>query len=260
MGKWTDTETQVFWTVAEWCALSSRTIMADGLLKPHWHRLIRDGHLVEQRTDYGPVVALSRQGHALTQDQRPGTPFDRLEAPSTLAGRAYHNDVLLRLKGEGYIPRAAQYKRASSCIEATHTSQILSQRVEVPREELARLKELWGRGAHSTAHLIGRPLLYAYRHGLSVRRLKALQARHKHDIDRWRHPLIVAVPDEGELRPYVRAHLHEERLRLDRQFGVGMLHGRAHRYSDIRVLVVPGHGQERRQANVSVSPSGVSRR
>lgn len=258
MGKWTDTETQVFWGVARWCALFSRTIMADGLLKPHWHRLIEDGHLVEYRTDHGAVVALSRRGHALARDLRPGETFDRLGSASTLAGRAYHNEALLHLQDEGYTPLQAQYKGASSCINATHTSQVLSQQVEVPREELDRLTELWGRGAPTTAHLIGRPLLYAYRHGLNVRRLKALQARHKHDVDRWRHPLIIAVPDEGELRPYVRAHLHEERLRLDRQFGVGMLHGRAHRYSDIRVLIVPVHGQERRQQGVSPRGSASS--
>ncbi|PNY82746.1 hypothetical protein [Deinococcus koreensis] len=205
MSDHTTIDEQVFWLVAVRCALSSRTLTAHGCPRRSLSALISRGWLLKRETDFGPVVALTAAGLAEARRRRPREAFDRLSAPSMLAGRAYLNDTLDLLAQTGYTTYEAHYKRALAGKSILHSHQITSVTVEVDPVHLTRLRAFHPVRSPENLEPIGRPRLYIFPSGISVARLRQLLTVHARDIPAWRHPLLIAAPNDHAVRALLRA-------------------------------------------------------
>ena len=217
---------QLHWTVlmavAVAGALTTRRVIRVYGPKPNWQSLIEQKYLREYQTVYGPVLALSDKGRASYVDRPPEARhahWPYLSGPSTVADRAYQNDALATLTSQGYQVQRHEYKRAGQVGAAArgnrkHTGQITRTVMQVPEPQLRALLAGWGEGiSHlpssmvATAPRTGRPYLYASisNGGIKLPRLKALVKQHRGDVTHWHTPLLIAVPEEGDLRAYLRS-------------------------------------------------------
>lgn len=215
----TVTEFDVFWAVARSGALTTRRVIREFGPKPNWGCLIRYGHLKEYQTAYGAVLAVgtaARKDHSGPAQSR--IPY--LTGPNSVADRAYQMDALKVLIDRGYTVHHHDYKRSGKVGSAAregrrYTDQILSAVMQVPPDELRALHADWpgsrpyradSWGTYPPA--LGYPTLYASisSGGIRLPKLRALYKKHERDIKAtWQTPLLIAVPEEGNLRAYIRA-------------------------------------------------------
>ncbi|WP_216322903.1 hypothetical protein [Deinococcus aestuarii] len=232
-------------------ALTTRRVIAEHGPKPNWSRLLREGYLREVHTPYGAVLAVTPRAHGLNAEKQvvPDAPY--LTGPSAVADRAYQLDALALLEAEGYTLHRHEYKRSGKVgYQAGTTSQIVRTVLRVPPAYAARLKDTesyfasgryfvrrvlepeadqWG----IFGEVLGYPSLYASigGGGIGLPRVRTLLRRHHLDIDNWRHPLILAVPEEGQLRSLLRV-LEAERAQANPR-NVSSL------YPRVRLLILP---------------------
>jgi hypothetical protein len=191
-------------------ALTTRTLVRGFGPKPNWEVLLRQKHLIEVKTVYGPVVTFSRamQKHLNLK------PY--ITGPEALANRAYLNDALINLQVQKYELMDPEYKK--------DTAHITRYRMRVPPEQLAIAQRLAGNREPYAKHSDGtytegpgHPWLYARCSGGGIKlpMLKQLLQRHHHDLDAWWSPLIIAVPAEDGIREYLRAIDAAERRKAD---------------------------------------------
>lgn len=133
-------------------------------------------------------------------------------------------DALALLEAEGYTVGRHEYKRSGKVGHQTGTtSQIVRTVLRVPPSVEGQLEHDWGfvYAPRKTSwgiypEVLGYPSLYASisSGGLKLPRLRVLYRQHHLDIHEWRHPLLLAVPEEGQMRAYIRS-LEAERARLE---------------------------------------------
>lgn len=194
-------------------ALTSRRVQDEWGPRPNWYRLITDGYLNESHTLYGPVLSLTTRGHkVLAVGEHRTLPY--LTGPATVADRAYLNDAIQLMDDEGYTVERTEYKGAGGLRhQGRYTDQVTRTILRVPPRIEAQLRRDWG-FVHplrpipdgSYPEQLGYPSLYASisSGGIGLARLKSLYRRHEYHIHDWRHPLIVAVPDEDKMRAFLR--------------------------------------------------------
>lgn len=248
-------QARVFWAVADAGALTTRRIVEEFGPKPNWQKLITDQHLREYLTVYGPVLALGQTARRYFA-RHPGAveqgPVPYIAGPSAVADRAYQQDVLKALTGQGYTVHHHEYKRTGQVGSAARTGrkttdQILRTVVEVPPQQMRVLAIDWrglkpyhrdGWGMYPK--VVGYPYLYASiaHGGIKLPKLKALYRQHKADIDSWRSPLLVAVPDEQELRAFIRAE-ESKRQRLHKKVMTAAGKPNLQLYDAIQLVILP---------------------
>lgn len=232
-------------------ALTTRRVVAEHGPKPNWLGLFRKGYLREVHTPYGAVLAVTPRAHGLNVEKQivPDAPY--LSGPSAVADRAYQLDALALLEAEGYTLARHEYKRSGKVgYRAGTTSQIVRTVLRVPpayadrlrdtesyfaggryfeREVLEPKADQWG----IYEEVLGYPSLYASigGGGIGLPRLRTLHRRHEDHIHLWRHPLLLAVPEEGQLRSFLRV-LEAKRARTDDG-------GVSSRYPWVRLLILP---------------------
>lgn len=191
-------------------ACTSRSLVASCGPYPNWHPLISMGLLVERATVYGPVVAYSARGYDWAYDWgvSMGLTYDPayLQAPGTLADRAYQVDALVSLTQRGYESVACKYKRGRA--PGTYTDHIVSMMLRAPLDRVpdrcdSPRPSLTGIYYDDTR---GYPYLYASISGggITPARLRALLKVHQFSPAAWGHPLLIATPDPAALRPMLR--------------------------------------------------------
>ena len=194
-------------------ALTSRRVQDEWGPRPNWYRLITDKYLKESHTMYGPVLSLTTRGHKVLAvgEHRP-LPY--LMGPATVADRAYLNDAIQLLGDKGYTVERTEYKGAGGLRhQGRYTDQAIRTILRVPLRIEAQLRQGWG-FVHplkqeldgSYPEQLGYPSLYASisSGGIGLARLKRLYRQHYLHIHDWRHPLIIAVPEEAKMRAYLR--------------------------------------------------------
>ena len=247
--QWTEKETHVFNDVLFAGAITTRRMISLRGPKPTWSRTIDLGYIREVHTVYGAVLSLGPVGRTNLKESDPQkyakAPY--LTGPNALLDRAYHNDALIILVGEGYKVHHKEYKVASGMgrtAEAPgHTSQIVSSTVRVPLAEAARIEEDWRltvlkpqrTPSGEYPQVAGYPSLYASISGggIRVERALALLRKHRLDLTEWRSPLLIVVPD---LDPY-----RDLQRRLDRAQAAlrRSAPGPLGRYPDLRLIELP---------------------
>lgn len=250
---WTITEKRVFKGVFDSAARTTRSLIAEYGPKPNWARLLSAGWIQEWHTVYGPVVTLGPEARAEVRAHSSWPQSVCLNTPSGAADRAYQMDAVELLLREGYRVVDHVYKRAGGVGGAAPTH-IVAVRLRVPDQRMEALQERWPGGQpYARDHtglapeVLGHPLLYATVSGGGIRvpRLKALLKKHAEHIDEWRHPLLVAVPEEGNLRAYLRAHEAKQNevkdgiQRRDRWY-------KRPTYPHVRLIVLPRPNNVRR--------------
>lgn len=225
---------KVFWAVARAGALTTRRIIGEFGPKPNWQSLIEERRLREYHTGYGKVLALgptARHGFR----ERPPTPREGyvpyVAGPNAVTDRAYLMDAIAVLEGRGYKVAYHVYKRAGKVGGAAQrgvkvTDQIVRTVVRAPADKMRELEAVYGKGDPTplyyqlgiTPEVLGHPSLYASISGGGIKlpQLRRLYQRHKSDLDRWHGPLLVAVPEEGDLGGFVRAIEAEHRAIIER--------------------------------------------
>lgn len=221
-------------------ALTSRRVQVECGPRPNWYRLITDRYLNESFTMYGPVLSLTTRGHkVLAVGGQRSLPY--LMGPATVADRAYLNDAIQLMDDEGYTVERTEYKRAGGLKhQGRHTDQVTRTILRVPPRLEIQLRPRWGYVAAynqnpdgSYDEKLGYPSLYASisSGGISLERLKSLYRQHHLDIHDWRHPLIVAVPEEIKMRAFLRG-LNAQERRISRSLG-------SLNYELVRLLCLP---------------------
>lgn len=215
MAPLTPTERRVVNNLATAGALTSRHVTTTYGPRPNWHRLLQRGIIREVHTVYGSVLGLTPDTWQKAMSvNRPQTPY--LQGPTSLADRAYQMDALRLLKLEGYTLSRHEYKGSGGVgRRGGTTDQITRTVLHVPPSTAAHLAEDWGQVVAPTwdstllqwPEVLGHPSLYATISGggLTPAGLRRLYRRHHLHIHDWRHPMIVAVPDDRPHRAYVRA-------------------------------------------------------
>lgn len=218
----------VFMGIARAGALTTRHVIQRFGPKPNWQLLLDHHWLKEYQTPYGPVIALNVKGRELAQEKLVHVPY--VAGPASVADRAYQNDALEVLTARGYTLHHHDYKKAGRVGKAAQegrpfTDQILRSVVQVPPEQMRTLVIHWGPGVAyqperggSHTRAVGHPFLYASisSGGIKLIKLRALYQKHKAAIDSWRTPLLIAVPQEGDLRAFVRAVEAQHRRKLEK--------------------------------------------
>ncbi|BDP44824.1 hypothetical protein DAETH_47930 (plasmid) [Deinococcus aetherius] len=223
--QWRGVENEVLSKVFQAGALTTRRVTREHGPKPNWSRLLERGYLREVHTVYGPVLAATPLTRQLSAQQGVLLDAPYLAGPSAIADRAYQMDALALLAVEGYTLHRHEYRRSTGVgLGAGRTSQILLTVLRVPPRIEAQLSQDWGfvyapkpDAWDIHPEVLGYPNLYASISGRGIRlpRLRTLYRRHRFDIHVWRHPLLVAVPEEDSMRAFVRA-LEAERDELER--------------------------------------------
>lgn len=233
--------TAVLTAVAQAGALTTRRVIRAHAPKPAWLPLIEAGLVTPLATVRGETLVLSPLGHAHLKET--GDTHDRVIGVERAVDRAYQNDVLEVLEREGYRVTHRHLQGGP-----LGHGRVVRYTLEVPPGQLEQLQEDWPtvhpapRPGTFHEHL-GRPSLYATcsRGGHSEKSVRELLERvHHRDLDVWRAPLIVVVPElTPELRRFLRRYDTRRTTDLDAQFGPGRLHGGRLRYGAIDLRVLP---------------------
>lgn len=245
-------ESNVFWAVTRAGALTTRRLIQEFGPKPNWQGLIDRRLLREYHTGYGLVLALGPAARQAFMARPPKEHVPYVAGPSAVADRAFQMDALRELQGRGYTFKRHEYKRAGAVGGAARrgekvTSQILRTYMAAPQERLRALQATWGMGeAYRMDHwgmypaAVGHPCLYASvsSGGIKLPKLKALFQKHKADIHKWRHPLLIAVPEEGDLRAFIRGIETEHRRAVDALVKQNLSRNRP-LYSLVELLILP---------------------
>lgn len=239
-------EMDVLRAVADAGAITTRRITEQVAIRPNWYRLLEFQLLTELHTLYGAVLIIAVNRREQVQDLLGLTDMPYVAGPAVAADRAYQNDALQLLETEGYELDHCDYKRTALNGIVKPTSIVTRAVLRIPRslEQLMKYDYPGQRVAPPQFdYLSGMPEVYGYpslyatvaNGGVSLARLKRLYRSHEHDIHIWRHPLIVAVPDDRPYRAYLRK-LDVERSIAEEGAGLYPLH---YRYGLIRLLVLP---------------------
>lgn len=248
----TECEKKAFNAVVNAGALTTRRIIAKYGPKPNWQALIRQKYLKEYQTDYGAVLALGSYTRAYFRNNPQRKHYPYIAGPNAVADRAYQNDALKILTDQGYVLHHHEYKRAGAVGQAAKqgretTDQIVRSVVQVPPAQLAMLRDTWGdEGTYQAdqwgiyPQQVGYPTLYASisSGGIKLPKLKALLKQPSQDIHRWRTPLLIAVPEEGNLRAYIRAEEARERRTIEQMVQQRLIPDKPS-YSLIQLLILP---------------------
>ena len=255
----TATEVKVIKFVASYGA--TRTARLNRHYGPGWRGLVAQGLVTTMRTVMGEVAVLSPQGIAALTEVGRSAP--RLLSPGAAADRAYQIEVLARLMQQGYSWRRelTVYKRQSRGLgQRGDTSIITALTVQVPDEQY----RLWGTEPPDRKQPLaikdkygipmyyrGMPTCYATisNGGIKLARIKALHKVHTRTgtshVARWRHGVIIAVPEETpDIRQYVRHYEAETERRHQQYLQSAPAHDRARteslpRYPSLVILEVP---------------------
>lgn len=202
-------------------ALTTRRLVRDHGPKMTWDALIRDGYLRTARTMYGEVVGLSKATYQFFryQNEDADDPADQrvdyLTGPTLLADRAFQNDALEILEREGYRVIARQYvnKQKKVVGNGRPEGHIVSYMLRVPAHvaELMAQNKFpvkpfdWRQDYHHLGQT-GYPSLYASigNGGIKSARLRALLRAHEEGPPAWKHPLIVALPQDHDTHDVLR--------------------------------------------------------
>ena len=214
-------------------ALTTRRVIGMYGPKINWQSLLDRHYLKEYQTLYGPVLAVGPWGRTGYLTRPPDSDLGHwpyIAGPTTVADRAFQNDAFSLLTDQGYVVKHHDYKRSGKVGTAArkgtgHTDQIIRTVMQVPDLKLRGLITTWGPGEHYSSdpktHYLrprGHPYLYASisNGGIGLTRLRALIRTHAADVNHWHSPLLVAVPEEGDLRSYLRGLDHKDRSLHDR--------------------------------------------
>lgn len=201
---WSPVEVNVITQVHQHGALTTRRLIQAAGPKPNWQHLIGD-LLTEHRTIYGRVIAYNREGYdwARAVSGLPGAPAYLL-GPGAAADRAYQNDALMWLGQRGYTVHRHEYRKGHK--PDTRTSQIIRTVMRVPSEVMLNPPPPEPDIAGILKEAPGYPSLYASISGggIKLAKVKALLKRHRHHIAGWGHPLLIALPGDEDIRPYLR--------------------------------------------------------
>ncbi|GGL89918.1 hypothetical protein GCM10010840_29910 [Deinococcus aerolatus] len=201
----TDTEAAAFWYLAARGALSAEHLdrsFNNYELDTYWYGLNIAGLVRIYQSSYGPVVGLTDQGRAYARITLPSVPF--LNAPASVANRAYLNDALELLYRQGYKPSddpPTSRRYPHSPTGRTHTDEIISCTVRIPDNAYANVSYRPSRGSHSVLYnpytRPGQPRLYASiaNGGITPKQGETYLKRHKHHITSWQTPLLLVVPN-----------------------------------------------------------------
>lgn len=191
-------------------ALTSRRVVQEYGPKPSWMRVLEEEYLREVHTVYGPVLGLSHDTYDYFRErpELPQPPY--LKAPSSLADRAYQMDAIKALQAEGYEVVKLHYKRGSTVSPGAYTSQVTSVILRVPphmAEDGKPVQPYNDEGIARYQDQRGYPRLYASISGggIKLAQLKKLLKENERSMSTWGHPLLIAVPENHELDPYLRA-------------------------------------------------------
>ncbi|WP_293910021.1 hypothetical protein [Deinococcus sp.] len=230
---------RVMVTVGQAGALTKRRVVTEHGPVPNWQVLLTNGWIKEYQTLYGPVLALSAKGRATLLEYKTQlgiryVPY--LAGPGSVADRAFQNDALAVLREQGYVLQNHECKRSGGVTRGRasgrpYTDQIVRSVFKVPPQELRVIEADWGNRLEVHYNILrsheavqGYPFLYASiaNGGIKLARLKALYAKHRRDIGIWHSPLLIAVPDEKNLRAYIREEETKRQRMIDkthREFG-----------------------------------------
>lgn len=213
----TTTQRAVLEHVKRQGARTTRRLVDEYGPKPHWMVLQRERWLTAYETLYGQVMGLGPQARSHYAALGVAVPY--LAAPASVTDRAYQNDAIEHLKQQGYEVVDWQHKAQAKTFGQpgrTTTDHIVRHVLRVPELQLRSIEWAIRGPSHYPAYQVltrkgneavpGYPSLYATvaHGGLTLAGIKRLLHRHKGDIDRWRAPLIIAVPDERPFRSYLR--------------------------------------------------------
>jgi hypothetical protein len=246
--------TQVFWAVAQAGALTTRRVIRQFGPKPNWEAALRQRYLREMQSTYGPVLTVGDVARKLIQ-ARPPPPEKGLipyvAGPSAVADRAFLMDALEALAAQGYTVARHDYKKAGTVGNAARrgakvTHQIIRTVMKVPETRMswqAADGKPYGPDHYGIyPETPGYPLLYATisNGGIKLPRLQKLYKRHKRDIARWATPLLIAVPEEGDLGAYIRAVEAAQRAVEDSILRRGISYSPStHRLIELVILPLP---------------------
>lgn len=234
-------------------AVTTRRLISQYGPRANWQRLVEGGYLREYHTVYGSVMGLGPvmySARAKNTDVAELQEIAYLTGPTTVADRAYQQDALHLMQERGYHLVEAEHKRTGKYVGAQVAAQWTRLRLRLPDLEMEDLTYHWGRVRlpaqwTPTQHALGHPYLYASiaSGGIKLPRVRALLRQHRTDIHTWRCPLIVVVPDEGDLRAFVRAH-EARRRREHAEHRRRALHvGDPPYYPEITLVVLPRPGR-----------------
>lgn len=210
---------QVLYAVGQHGALSVRRLEQKYGDPAQWQIALSARYLTQQQTVYGPVLTLGPEARRTAGAV--SLPFDipYIAGPSSAADRAYQMDAIQQLEHEGYSVARHIYKRAGAVGEAARrgrrtTDQIVSTVMRLPEDQLRSLEARFLRGDRTYRpgpdglypERPGYPHLYATisHGGIQRPRLRKLLKIHKHHRSYWQSPLLIAVPEEGTMRAYLR--------------------------------------------------------
>lgn len=211
---------QVFYEVARHGALSVRRLEQTYGDPAQWQIALRTRYLTQQQTVYGPVLTLGPEARRTAGTAAVDFTIPYIAGPSSAADRAYQMDAVQHLEREGYSVARHIYKRAGAVGEAARrgrrtTDQIVATVMRLPEEQLRPLEARFLRSDRAYRpgadglypERPGYPHLYATisHGGIRLPRLRKLLDKHKqHRTMYWHSPLLIAVPEEGNLRAYLR--------------------------------------------------------
>lgn len=208
---------RVLMKVAGLGALTTRRLVRDLGPRVTWYPLIEGGYLKAVQTMYGEVVGLTddaytffhQKGHLSALPEEDHLPY--LRAPSSMADRAFQNDALERLSREGYRIQRIKFKKATGVSRGGETSQIVKVTLRLPPEVASLIGEEHGRiepfdWSKDIFTQRGYPDFYGTiaNGGIKASHLRQLLKKDEFAPSTWRHPFVIALPEDHELRGTLR--------------------------------------------------------
>lgn len=244
----TSVEQQVLETLCQHAALTTRRLEKLCGPKSAWERLLSEKWLRPYETNYGQIIGLDREGRHELQARGRYVPY--LHGPGAVLDRAYQNDAIAHLTQAGYTVVDRAMKRATGVgrQDAVTTDQVVYHVLRVPDEKLSVIQsherlpiQYPGINAKYKPPTPGHPYLYASlsKGGLGLSQVRRLWKKHENDVTVWKSPLLLAVPDEVELRSFIRRIQNEKNMMLDKIQSENR-HFRILRHDLFQLIILPG--------------------